>query len=438
MHIPLNIRLALLCLGLVVAILLLGLLKNVVVMPLVNNHVWLAPAKKRCVRKGTALHPLMAILVCNGHVQDTAEQITKLVRAAYCPTRLHIVVVHCVDAGVKLIRNDGPATAEKHDNVPDALAAHDLFRGTKDTYNIASRVTVVKSPVMSGNLFAMGIGLQKLLEDSGTPAAVFFAPCAEPVRFWDEAAVEDLGTVCQRNKNTITTEPGEALAGKAVLSCEALPDEDEASFPVVHFLSATNPIPLVKWMRFANTPELPHPAKLITSHAVAITRDAVTPDLLQALATMACAPAAGDVVLSMELLRQGCVLAHPRKALAQHRHSSNRERYRGALRNARAYTRMNVDSTRLLMNNIASNSGGVSAMMQAVLGLDTQTLTVNTHGIMGTLPRGMVRSTQELQADVVLKYGSPSAFNAVLDKVCASQTRGFVCTPGSKLPVDKK
>ena len=393
--IPIGVRLVLIVLGIVVVVMLMSLLKNMVILPLVNK-AWLKNADERCLGDdATALcsQTVGVVTVCNGHAEDTATQVRQIIKRAWCPKRIVVVVVQF-----------GPLLANKQERTPTVsqlVTQHPLFMGIELEFNVSERIIVVQvekvptsKSVLQGNIVAMGIGLQKLRELK-VNFACFMGPTAQPTKDWDNIALEEFEMAAEGGKH------------RPVLSYA--PIKMNMASPTYPILAFQGPHPSLNWHQFRHAPSKPHPNKLLSSDFV-FTRVNFLPDALEkTLVQFPCPPRFADILLSQLVLSNKMRIFAPCRLVVNGRFSTNCTRYLAQMSvNKRAFN-INSNTTKAVMTVLQAPQ--LEPFVNTFLGLNMQSRTVDMHSAMGSLPHTAGVAREVLEEDLHLKFDNTENFH---------------------------
>lgn len=392
-------KLALMCICAIAVLVLLTVLKDMLVTPLLNKHLWMRPAQKRCTRarednNGPRLSKLAVVVTCNGNILETANQVLAVVRHAFCPFRLHIVVVHNKEADAPTL--DTHTSRRRFKSVVEAVVASSMLRGTQDDLNIAQHMSVVTRKQVDGPWTALAAATALLQEShrNSIDHVVQFSPCALPARDWDRTVDEDM------EKAMDVAQPLQPR--HVVLTHGLVAGATDACFPVHAPMADT--FPITKWAAFASSREHPLLAKTLSSMVLAIPLAAFDlPHILPTLSNLTCPPDAADVILSLTLRNNGIVLCHPTRALATLVESENRAIYRSLLRSHDRYKGLHATCTDVIERQFA-----LPAVQQALrhqVGVDLAAGTATQDALLGTLSVAFPQSSANRKLELLAKYG---------------------------------
>lgn len=411
--IPIGVRLVLLVVSIVVVVMLLSLVKNMLIMPLVNKH-WVKTTNERC--HGEEATPacdftIGAIVVCNGHADDTATQVQQLFKRAWCPRRVVVVVVHfgpLVASASSASSSRGSALMSPSSaTVAQRVAQHPMFMGIETEFNVAERIVSVRAEqqptqasVLQGNIVALGMGLRKVRELK-LQFACFLGPTAQAVANWDNVALEEFEAA--------------AAGGKARPVLSYAPNKlnmAQATYPIIGF---TGPHPSLNWHQFRHAPSLPHPNKLVSSDFLFTRLDFLPPALDSTFTRFPCPPRFADILLSQALLGTSLRLFAPCRLIVNGRFSTNCTRYLAAMNANDAAHALNESTTAAVLGVL--RAAKYADFVTAFLGLDMAGHTVHMHTAMGSLPHTVGFSREVLEEDLHLKFDNTDNFNEIWGRV---------------------
>lgn len=384
-------KITVIALGLLVALIAFGVLSNMVAHPM-RNRWWLSRARKRCGRTCDA-EGVTAIVVCNGHLNDTVAQVEALLRAAACPQRVLVIVVQFCGSNKTVL---------------DRMVESTAFRGVENDFDLAQHVyTIDGGPTPQGNLAAFGQALQAAVE-SKAAFTTFMAPCTAPSKHWDAVGVDQILQI--ERESAVNDDGANALLSYGV--CDT--DMDLPTYPVIGFAGE---VPLVSWQKLVAVPKTALPSKLISSDFV-FARTSV----LQKMSAqrgkgqwtkmlredMVCPPRCADILLTAMYAQAGVRVVQPTKLIVNGRASRNQEAYEAMLRTNRTAKARNGRTMGRVMDGLRSLSGSPFATQW--LGVDFRTQFASKHALMGTLPQ-LNLSDYEVNA----KYGSMQQYEQVWD-----------------------
>lgn len=413
--IPIGVRLVLIVLGIVVVVMLMSLLKNMFILPLVNKQ-WVKTTDERCLGdEATALcgHTIGVVVVCNGHADDTGAQVQQIIKRAWCPKRIVVVVVHF-----------GPLQKDSEGKTPtvsQTVAQHPLFMGIESEFNVSERVLSVQveeapvpQSVLQGNIVALGVGLRKLRE-LGVNFACFMGPTVQAVKDWDNIALEEFEAA--------------ALGGKVRPVISYAPNKMNMAQPTYPILGFQGPHPSLNWHQFRHAPSKPHPSKLLSSDFM-FTKLTFVPEAMdKTLTQFPCPPRFADILLSQALLGNKLQLFAPCRLIVNGRFSSNCTRYLAQMNaNKRAFA-TNANTTKAVLSVL--NAQQLSGFVNTFLGLDMARHTVHMHSAMGSLPHTVGFPREVLEEDLHLKFDNIENFNSTWGRV----QRHVAITPAIEAPI---
>lgn len=394
-------RLVLLVLGIVVVVMLMSLVKNMLVLPFVNKQ-WIKTTDERCMGEGASAlcgHTIGVVVVCNGHSDDTAAQVQQIIKRAWCPKRVVVVVVHF---GPLLQNKEGKAPT-----VTQMVAQHPLFLGIETEFNVSERVLTVQadpSPtpqsVLQGNIVALGMGLRKLRELQ-VQFACFMGPTTQAVKDWDNVALEEFEAA--------------AAGGKARPVLSYAPNKAhmaQATYPILGF---QGPHPSLNWHQFRHAPSQPHPNKLLSSDFLFTRLDFLPRVLDQTFTQLPCPPRFADILLSQAVLSCTLRIFAPCRLIVNARYSTNCTRYLAQMNvNKRAHA-INAATTKAVMGVLSSAQN--APFVARFLGLDMARRTVHMHSAMGSLPPMHEFPRDVLEEDLRVKFDNTDNFHSTWGRV---------------------
>ena len=410
------VRVGLIVAGLVVVILLVGMLQNMLILPLVNTH-WVKQGSAAADEEDVpgATQPIRVIVPCYGHPQDTAIQVTKILKMSRCPLRVTVVVVSYGPSHAA-----GLTTTERERTVLQRLTHSPAFRGIADSFCLADHVMEVAGGAEPmGDYVALADGLQALRDHAmSMDTLCFMGAQTAALPHWDEVMMRELFSL--------------RAPGAAVLSYHVTSETmHNVSFPVV---SANNQYPLLAWGQFHTAPMAPHPARFISSTFLAITLpepNRQVPLLIKTLSQQPCHPVASDLLLTL-FLRQSLNLQlyHPTRLIVTGRGSTNY---------SRMYSLQRKTDTPQHQSNKMSTQQALTWIRKHDRALDINLGASAREGggasyesLMGLLPRGTA-GQHELEEDVRIKYGS-AALCAKMWKSVQRRCRVAGQAPHRQLP----
>ena len=387
--VPNSMKIMFLLVGLLVAVVTLGLLTNLVVMPMWNKR-WVSAAGPRCsVLQGVQASKIGVVVMCNGYVRDTAEQVEAIIKRAACPHRVVVAVVHF-----------GPVQKEPHtpQTVQQTLLQGHAFRGITDDFNIAEHVVVLQGGAALLGAPAALLAALPHLRQLAVGFVTFLAPATDPVSNWDAIALEE-----HEAARAHLPQGQLPLLSYAVTSTRMA----HPTFPVLSFVQRK--LPVVAWQPFAEAPTRPHAALALSTDFIFARLDAIPADTEATLRSMACPPGIADLLLSCVLQSSGNVaIMHPTALIVNGRASNNHSRYFAQLQQDPLAKRLNMDTTQRVYE--ALGDARISSMLARV-GVDVTNRTVSQMAAMGMLGDAMA------DEDVRVKYGTRAAFNSVWESI---------------------
>ncbi len=396
-------KLTYLVIGMIVVLMAIGLIKHAVVFPAINKH-WLRASKRRYdddEEEGVQNRRTVgAVVVCNGHADDTERQVAQLLKRAWCAHRVVVVVVQC---GPLVASGTQPATS-----VLKRLARNPLFSGMDDEYSVTEHVVMATAftghgtkPVLPGNYVALGVGLRKLRE-LDVEYMGFFAPVAMPCKHWDRILLTEhaLATVSEHRSVVLSYAPSSTVL--------AAP-----TYPVMSFVGDA---PCIAWTPFNQKLEACHLTKIVSVDFIFLRlADVDKAGTVEMLERLRCAPRCADIVLSQLFDVMGLAMCVPKTPVVQGRFSKNCTRYLAEMTLNGDAKMCNMMETQAVLNILRCDE--LQPFVAGRLGLDMQRCSARKDAVMGTLPEGKGLPRTVLETDLAIKYQTPSHFASTWEQL---------------------